>query len=157
MNKPTAYIETTVIGHIAAWDQADVLVYSRQIQSRRWWAMRDRFDLAVSQVVVDECAAGDSVAASERLNLIAGIPILAASDEVLAFAGELIYHGGIPESEPRDALHISLAAVHGIQYLLTLNFTHIANAETRLLIEQICRDAGYTPPVICSPDELLGN
>ncbi|MFO0911981.1 MAG: type II toxin-antitoxin system VapC family toxin [Pirellulales bacterium] len=157
MKKPTVYIETTVIGHIATWDQTDVLVYSRQIQSRRWWAMRDRFDLAVSQVVVDECAAGDSSAASERLNLRAGIPILAASDDVQALAEELIDHRGIPASEPRDALHISLAAVNGIKYLLTLNFTHIANAETRLLIEQICRDSGYTPPVICSPDELLGN
>jgi len=156
MKKPTVYIESTVIGHIAAWDQIDVLVYARQIQSRRWWAIRDRFDLAVSQVVVDECAAGDSIAASERLALIAGIPILTASDDVQSLAEALINHRGIPESEPRDALHISLAAVNGIQYLVTLNFTHIANAETRHLIEQICRDSGYTPPLICSPDELLG-
>lgn len=76
MSNPTVYIESTVIGHIAAWDQTHVLVYARQIQSRRWWANRDRFDLVVSQVVVDECAAGDSIAASERLALIAGLPIL---------------------------------------------------------------------------------
>ena len=156
MTKPTVYIETTVIGHIAAWDQTDVLVYARQIQSRRWWAIRERFDLAVSQVVIDECAAGDSIAASERLALISGIPILTASDDVQSLADELINRGGIPKTEPRDALHICLAAVHGIQYLVTLNFTHIAKAENRLLIEQICRDSGCTPPLICSPDELLG-
>ncbi len=156
MKKPTVYIETTVIGHIAAWDQTDVLVYARQIQSRRWWAIRDRFDLVVSQVVVDECSAGDSNAASERLALITDIPILTASDDVQSLADELMKYRGIPESEPRDALHISLAAVNGIKYLLTLNFTHIANAETRKVIEQICRDSGHVPPLICSPDELLG-
>ena len=88
MKKPTVYIETTVIGHIAAWDQTDVLVYARQIQSRRWWATRDRFDLVVSQVVVDECAAEDSIAASERLALIADIAILTASHDVQSLAVE---------------------------------------------------------------------
>jgi predicted nucleic acid-binding protein len=157
MTRPTVYIETTVIGHIAAWDQTDVLVYARQIQSRRWWAIRDRFDLFASQVVVDECMAGDATAASERLALISGIPVLTASNDVEALADQLMNRYAIPKTEPRDALHISLAAVNGIQYLVTLNFTHIANAETRLLIEQICRDSGYVPPLICSPDELLGN
>jgi hypothetical protein len=64
---------------------------------------------------------------------------------------------GIPATEPRDALHIAIAAVNGVQFLVTLNFTHIANAETRSIIEQVCRDRGFVPPLICSPDELLGN
>ena len=156
MSKPTVYIETTVVGHIAAWDQADVLVAARQLQSRRWWATRTRFELAVSQIVVDECSAGDAVAAADRLALIAGLPILAITDDARALAYELLSRNGIPATEPRDALHISLAATNGIQYLVTLNFTHIANAETRLLIEQICRDFGCTLPLICSPNELLG-
>ena len=156
MSQPTVYIETTVIGHVAAWDQADVLVAARQLQSRRWWATRDRFELAVSQIVVDECSAGDAVAAVDRLALIAGIPILAITDDARALAYELVSRNGIPATEPRDALHNFLAATNGIQYLLMLNFTHIANAETRLLIEQICRDFGCTLPLICSPDELLG-
>ena len=100
---------------------------------------------------------GDATAAADRLALIAGIPILAITEDARALAYELVSRKGIPATEPRDALHISLAATNGIQYLMTLNFTHIANAETRLLIEQICRDFGCTPPVICSPDELLGN
>ena len=156
MSKPTVYLETTVIGHIAAWDQADVLVAARQLQSRRWWATRGRFDLVVSQIVVDECTAGDSAAAADWLLLIVGLPMLSVSDEARTLAYELMSRNGIPATEPRDALHISLAATNGIQYLVTLNFTHIANAETRLLIEQICRDFGCTPALICSPDELLG-
>ena len=108
MSKPTVYIETTVVGHIAAWDQADVLVAARQLQSRRWWATRTRFELAVSQIVVDECSAGDAVAAADRLALIAGIPILAITDDARALAYELVSRNGIPATEPRDALHIPL-------------------------------------------------
>jgi hypothetical protein len=53
----------------------------------------------------------------------------------------------------RDALHIAVATVHGMDYLLTWNCTHIANAITRPKIELICRVAGYEPPVICTPPE----
>lgn len=157
MANSTVYVETTVIGHIAARQQADILVAARQLASQRWWAVRDRYTLEVSQIVVDECSAGDSSAASERLSLIADIPILAVSPEARKLAGDLMLKHGIPVSEPRDALHIAIAAVNGIQYLVTLNFTHIANAETRATIEQVCRDCGYVPPLICSPDELLGS
>lgn len=157
MSNPTVYLETTVIGHIAARQQSDVLVAARQLTSLRWWAVRDRYELAVSQIVVDECSAGDKSAASERLALIANIPILAVSSDARELADSLMLWHGIPSSEPRDALHVAIAAVNGIQYLVTLNFTHIANAETRSIIEQVCRDCGYLPPVICSPDELLGN
>ena len=156
MSNPTVYVETTVVGHIAARQQSDIIVAARQLSSRRWWDIRERFRLVVSQIVVDECSAGDSFAASERLQLIDGIQVLAVSADARQLADELMTKHGIPETEPRDALHIAISAVNGIQYLLTWNFRHIANAETRATIEQICRDCGYAPPSICSPDELLG-
>ncbi len=156
MSNPSVYVETTVVGHIAARQQPDIIVAARQLSSRHWWEIRERYKLVVSQIVVDECSAGDSAAARERLQLIDGILVLAVSSDARNLADQLMVRYGIPESEPRDALHISIAAVNGIEYLLTWNFRHIANAETRATIEQICRDCGYTPPSICSPDELLG-
>lgn len=69
-------------------------------------------------------------------------------------ARQLIAGHAIPATEPRDAAHISLAAVNGLEYLVTWNFKHIANAATRDAIESICRDTGYEPPTICAPDEL---
>lgn len=156
MSNATVYIETTVIGHVAARQQPDIVVAARQLSSRRWWGIRDRYRLVVSQIVVDECSAGDTTAASERLELINNIPILAVSADAQSIADDLIANYGIPASEPRDALHISIAAVNGIQYLVTWNFRHIANAETRSIIERVCRQNGYVPPLICSPDELLG-
>ena len=88
--------------------------------------------------------------------MIDGIPVLEVTSEAQNLAAALIKYHGIPVGEPRDALHVAIAATNGLQYLLTWNFRHIANAETRNLIEKICRQEGFEPPVICSPDELLG-
>ena len=118
MNYPTVYIETTVIGHLAARLQSDIVVAARQLTSQRWWNIRDRYQLVVSQIVVDECSAGDSSAATERLEFIANIPILTASSQAKMLAEELIRQRGIPASEPRDALHISMAAVNHAAYNL---------------------------------------
>lgn len=111
MSNPSVYVETTVVGHIAARQQPDIIVAARQLSSRRWWEIRERYQLVVSQIVVDECSAGDSVAASERLQLIDGILVLAVSSDARNLADQLMMRHGIPESEPRDALHISIAAV----------------------------------------------
>jgi predicted nucleic acid-binding protein len=156
MSNPTVYVETTVIGHITARVQSDILVAARQLSSKRWWDIRDRYQLVASQIVFDECAAGDAMAATERLALLDGLTILKTSADAKMLADDLIVNYGIPVTEPRDALHISIAAVHGIQYLVTWNFRHIANAETRSIIERVCQENGYTPPLICSPDEMLG-
>jgi len=110
----------------------------------------------VSQIVIDECCAGDPTAASERQTLIHGIAVLDIQPEAEALAIALTDLYGIPKSEPRDALHIAIAAVGGLQYLLTWNFRHIADPNTRSLISRVCEDAGYVPPIICSPDELMG-
>ena len=155
MSKPTVYVETTVIGHIAGRLQSDIVVAARQYASARWWESKDRFVPFVSQLVVEECSAGDPSAAAERLTLIQGIPLLEIVDATDQLARAIIREHGVPETEPRDASHIAIAAIAGVQYLLIWNFRHIGNPSTRKLIEEICRAAGYSLPVICSPDELL--
>ena len=152
----TIYIETTVIGHLAGRLHPDPAIAARQRATRDWW--RDgakNYEVAISQVVLDECGAGDPTAA-ERLEVIDNIDMLESSEDVDALADALIRGKAIPPSEPRDAFHIAIAAVHGVKYLLTWNFKHIANAALRGRIEKICRDAGYNPPTICTPDEIAG-
>lgn len=108
------------------------------------------------KLVIDECSAVDPSAAAERLGMIAGLEMLGSSDHVDSLASALISCHTIPAAEPRDAFHISIAAVNGVKYLLTWNFKHIANATRRVAIETICRNCGYEPPIICTPDELMG-
>ncbi|HUT88160.1 MAG TPA: type II toxin-antitoxin system VapC family toxin [Thermoguttaceae bacterium] len=154
--KPTVYLETTVIGYLAMRVSGILRVAANQQTTRDWWDNhRRRFDLFVSRFVVDECSDGDPVAAEERLAYLEGIPLLQMSDDVNSLAESLLLAVPLPEKAAIDALHISVAAVNGVQYLLTWNCKHIANPSLRPGIERVCRDMDYEPPVICTPQELL--
>ena len=152
----TVYLETTIIGHIAGRLHPDPFVAARQQVTRDWWLKNaPKYAVFISQLVLDECGDGDPTAAAERLNVVDGLDMLELSDDVDTLASTLIAGQAIPASEPRDAFHIAISAVNGVQYLLTWNFKHIANASLRSSIEQICRETGFEPPIICTPDELM--
>jgi predicted nucleic acid-binding protein len=154
--KTTVYIETTVVGYLTSRTQTDVTVAGHQATTRDWWkTAASRFELIISQLVVRECSAGDEKAASERLEVLNGLALVPTSLEAEELAAALISGHAVPAIYPEDALHIAIAAVNGIEYLVTWNFRHIANASVRSSIERICREAGYEPPTICTPEELL--
>jgi predicted nucleic acid-binding protein len=155
--RPSVYLETTVIGHLVGRMHSDPVVAGRQVLTREWWVIaKERYRLLISEVVLQECKAGDPDAARERLEALEGIELIPNSLEADSLAQLLTRRGAIPPSEPRDAFHVSLAAVGGVQFLLTWNFRHIANASTHDLIEATCREAGFEPPRICTPDQLSG-
>jgi predicted nucleic acid-binding protein len=152
--KPTVYIETTIPSYLTAWPSRDLVRTAHQQITREWWARRGGFDLYVSPLVMQECQAGDAQAAADRLAALAGIPLLDETPEVAELAEALLRGVPLPQKAAADALHIASAAVHGIQYLLTWNCTHLANVALRPQIEAVCRAAGYEPPLICTPEEL---
>ena len=154
--KPTVYLETTIIGYLAMRVSGLLRVAANQQTTRDWWDTdREHFDLFVSRFVVDECADGDPVAAQERLMYLQGIPLLQVPDDVNALAEALLAGVPLPEKAAIDALHISVTAVNGVEYLLTWNCKHIGNPSLRPRIDRLCREMGYEPPVICMPQELL--
>ncbi len=119
----TVYLETTIVGHIAGRIHNDPNTAFRQRTTREWWQnAANHYALYVSQLVVDECSGGDPAAASERLAIIQTLPFLQTSDDVDALTAALLAAKAIPASEPRDAFHIAISAVHGVNYLLTWNF-----------------------------------
>ncbi len=109
----------------------------------------------VSETVVAECSAGDPQAAGERLEVMANIPILDATEDAENLADQLVKQIPLPPNAEVDALHIAIGTVHGINYLLTWNCAHIANAAMQPQIEAICRSAGFEPPTICTPQQLM--
>lgn len=152
----TVYVETTVVGNIAGRLHPDPLIAARQTVTRKWWATAARtYRLLASELVIDECSGGDPTAAKERLTAIGGIELLDTSDAVDDLTDELIANGAVPASQPRDAFHIAIAAVNGVQYLATWNFKHIANPTLQNRIASVCRDNRFEPPVICTPEQLL--
>lgn len=153
--KPTVYIETTIPSYLTGWPSRDVVRAGAQQLTHDWWAQRSKYELRISSVVVLECSAGDPTAAAARLASLVGVPVLDLTPEAESLAGTLVKEVPLPPQAATDALHIAVAAVNGISYLLTWNCTHIANATLRPQIEALCRRSGYTPPVICTPQELL--
>ena len=154
--KRRGYIETSVVSYLASRPSRDLVVAGRQQLTHTWWEVRRPvFDLVISQVVIDEAGAGDPDAATRRLALIADVPSLDVTTAAAELAAILIERVPLPAQAAADAAHMAVAAYHGIDYLLTWNVAHIANATLRRRVEDVCRDQGYTAPVLCTPDELM--
>ena len=154
--KPRVYLETTIPSYLTAWPSRDLVRAAHQQITRDWWdRRREEFELYISQVVLRECQAGDATAAAERLKILQDLPLLEQTEEATRLAQALVDRVPLPERAAVDALHVAIAAVHGVDYLLTWNCTHIANATLRDPIESVCRANAYEPPAICTPDELL--
>ena len=152
--KRKVYIETTIVSYLTALPTRDLFRAAHQQITAEWWRGRERFDLFVSEAVLQEAGAGDPDAAARRLGVLQGIPVLAVTAEVGELAHRLVDGGAVPAKAAVDAVHIAVAAVNGMDFLLTWNCAHIANAATRGRIEQVCRAAAAAPPVICTPEEL---
>ena len=154
--KPSVYVETTVVNYLTGRPSRDVIVAGRQALTIEWWdTCRERFDVYVSALVVTEAEDGDPTAVQRRLVAIQDVPALAVSDEAQALARQMVEGGPMPKEYPDDALHIAICALNGIDYLVTWNCTHLANAAMRKQVERFLETAGYDCPVICTPEELM--
>lgn len=154
--KSTVYIETSVLSYLTARQNNDLRAMANKSITEEWWeTRRDLYQLVVSELVLLEAGRGNEEAAQRRLDAASEIPLLEVTPEVKSLALALMENHALPEKAEADAYHVAIAAVNGIEYLLTWNCTHIANAHTRPKIEATCRSLGYEPPVICTPSELM--
>jgi hypothetical protein len=154
--KPRLYLETTIPSYLTAWPSRDLIVAAHQQITKEWWRTRqDAFEICVSQFVIDEAAAGDADAARERLVALNSLPLPDITEAVLQLASALLQARAVPPKAARDAAHIAISAVHGIDYLMTWNCAHIANAMVIKKVQTICLQNGFSCPGICTPEELL--
>lgn len=154
--KPKIYIETTIPSYLTAWPSRDLRRAAHQQSTREWWDLRrPDFDVYVSEVVILEVGSGDPGAAADRLKVLDGIPILPTRVEAEDLSNELVRRVPLPSKAAIDSLHIAIAVVSGMDFLLSWNCTHIANASLRAAIDSVCRSEGYSTTVICTPEELL--
>ena len=150
------YVETSVISYLTSRLSRDLIVAGHQQLTQDWWANhRQKFELFVSQTVLEESVGGDQEAAQQRLDAVATLPLLEITEEAIVLAKDLIRIGPLPKKAEVDALHIAIAVTNRVDYLLTWNCKHLANATLRSRIERVCRAHGYDPVVICTPEELL--
>lgn len=155
--KKSVYVETSVVSYLAARPSQNLVAAALQQVTAMWWENhRHLFDLFISELVIAEADQGDVGAMEKRLKLLKNIPELKITEEVVQLAKKLLQEKALPEKAIDDAMHIALAAVHGVDYLLTWNYRHIDNAETKPLVRAVCAVAGYQCPEICTPQELMG-
>ncbi len=151
----SVYIESSVISYLTARPSRDVVVAARQAITETWWLdRRAAFDLYISALVESEISQGDAAAVERRLRAAEGISSIAISPEAQQVAEDLLAQGAVPTGSEEDALHIGIAAAAGIDYLLTWNFKHINNAQTKAAIRATVEAHGYVCPMLCSPEEL---
>jgi len=152
----SVYIETSIIGYLTSRSREDVIFQARQQLTRIWWNVRrEQYEIVVSQLVLDEAGGGDQEAAAERLVLLDGIPLLDVTDpRIDPIADSLLAAHLLPDKARSDAEHVATATVHGVDYLLTWNCKHIANAETLPRVYRLLTDLGYSPPLIVTPEEF---
>jgi predicted nucleic acid-binding protein len=150
------YVETSVISYLTARPGRDLIAAAHQELTREWWQRAaSEFNLFASRLVVAEAQLGNSDAAAARLAALEPITLLNETAESRALASKLLIAGGLPKKAASDALHIAVATVHGMDYLVTWNCKHIANARILRFVTQTCRAANFEPPVICTPEELI--
>ncbi len=153
---PAVYIETSIVSYLRQRPSGQVVAAARQLLTHKWWnTERVNYELVTSQYVLDEAADGHPQLAGERLALLQGIPLLPADSEVAKIANEIMYRAILPPKALFDALHIAIVAHHRIDYLLTWNCRHIANARILSRVHDVLQDLGIPIPVICTPEEMV--
>ena len=154
--KPKVYLETTIPSLLTAWPNRDVVVLGQQQATRDWWNQhRHKYELFISDLVAVESRRGDPVAAGERDAVLATCSLLNIPEGAQSLAERILSTKLMPPNATADALHVAIATVHAMDFLLTWNCRHIANATVVERVRDVCKQAGYQPPVICTPFELM--
>jgi hypothetical protein len=152
----TAYIETTIPSYYVARPSLNLIQVTRQATTRQWWDEGcSGFQLFTSQEVLDEVGRGEPAMAADRLNLIRDVALLDVTTEAGELSRRLLASQIIPAKAASDAVHIAVASVQAMDFLVTWNFKHIANPFIRARLRHAVADFGAQLPVICTPEELL--
>ncbi len=153
----SVYIESSIISYLTARPSRDLVVAARQTITAAWWQQhKPNYETYISALVEEEISAGDTTAANQRLRAVIDIPSVAITELAQQLADRLIATKAVPATSVEDALHIAIAATQGAEYLLTWNFKHINNAETKAQIASVIEAQGYICPILCLPEELGG-
>ncbi len=153
---PRVYIETSIVSYLRQRPSNQVVAAARQLLTRRWWdEERENYELVTSQYVLDEAAKGDLQLARDRLDSLANLPLLRLDRQIDDLAAEIISRSILPPMSQLDAFHIAIAAHHRIDYLLTWNCTHIANARILPGIHRLLAENHCFIPIICTPEEMV--
>jgi predicted nucleic acid-binding protein len=158
MSMPRLYLETSVVSYLTARPSADIITAAHQLITTRWWSLRrTEFEILTSELVLEEAGRGDPEAAAKRLAALEGVPLLGITPDASELARSIVRAHVLPAQAFPDALHIAVASIHAVEYLLTWNCSHIANAKLLPRVTDLVEESGFNMPFVCTPEELLGD
>lgn len=153
---PTLYIETTIPSYLTAKPSRDIVILAHQQLTREWWDnYRHQYDMFISQVVLEEINRGDYKMVDKRIEILRGIPMLEENKEVENLAERYFSALQFPPKALRDAFHLAYVVIYKIDFLITWNCAHLANANMVFQLLRLNRELGYETPIICTPEELI--
>lgn len=156
MEKQRVYIETSIISYLTARPSRDLVIAGNQQITADWWKnARPKFDCYISQFVRNEIMKGDKIAAAKRLEVTNEFQLLEYFEDIDKLANYYFKVLNIPEKARFDSYHLAMACIHNIDYLLSWNCKHIANAKINGIIRDYNNKIGINTPYLCTPYELL--
>jgi len=157
VDKKKVYVEASVISNLTARPSNNVRDMAHQVSTCSWWEeCRQDFELFSSAVDEREAFRGDADAAARRMAALGETKTIPVTRDAVKLAEALLVATAVPRTSFDDAMHIAVAAVNGMDFLVTWNCRHIANAFTMPRIYKVCEEAGFRCPLICTPEQLKG-
>ncbi len=155
MAKAKVYIETSIPSFYHS-SRTSIQALAWREQTRRWWdEFRDEYEVFTSEAVLAELARAPRGRAEPRLRLLDGIPILAINQRLERVANTYVEGLLMPSVPGTDALHVAFASVYAMDFLLTWNCRHIANANKAKHLAVLNKRMGLRIPSMVTPYTLV--
>jgi predicted nucleic acid-binding protein len=152
----SVYIETSIFSFYHDKRRAPAVIAMRE-WTRQWWnSCRQRYNLFTSTAVLAELDTGNLSHRDDALKMALTLPAIPVEDEIQEIVEVYIKHKVMPGDPVGDALHLALASFHKLDYLLTWNCEHLANANKFGHIRRINTMMGLHIPMLVTPLELMG-
>jgi predicted nucleic acid-binding protein len=153
---PSVYVETTIPSYLAAAPSRDLIVAGQQQITHTWWqTARERFELFISEAVLQEIRAGDPVAAARRMELVKELAVLDVTKEADSLVEIYQRQFNLPHRAKADMVHIAVAVVYELDYVVTWNCKHIANWQILRRLMEVNHSLGRFTPLLYTPAEFL--
>jgi hypothetical protein len=153
----TVYIETTIASFLVARTKENTLSRQWQIWTKDWWQLRrSYFECVTSPEVLREAADGDKEMSRKRLEMLKALTVLEWTPMVDEMANDFLNAGALPQKAKADAEHLAFATIYDINYLLTWNLKHLANAMIQARLKPVAKRRGFELPIVCTPLQLMG-
>ena len=154
--KPLVYIETSFISYLTSRPSSHITLLARQESARAVWDLRgEGFVPYISKIVLDEVSKGDPNRAQQRIDICEMATLIKHSAAAESLAQQLIDNNAVPQTEPEDAIHIAIATLAQMDFILSFNFSHMVGAQAKFALQTTIAKLGFRPPLLITAEDLL--